>query len=383
MGKRPSAAGKTVAVRDLCDFENGHGFSPSDWSDTGLPIIRIQNLNGSDRFNRYYGEPDQRWIVEPGDLLFAWAGVKGVSFGATVWPGPRGVLNQHIYRLRPKGGIDTAWLSHALQWVTFRIERKAHGFKSSLVHVRKADIDGQLLHLPAPKQQKETAQALDCWDRAVSIGELLLKTRNQQRLAIERRCFAPKEAYQTHRADALFNVHVERAVGDERLLSVTQDEGVVPRDEREGRVTMPTGDLRTFKRVQAGHFVISLRSFQGGVELCHVDGIVSPAYTVLAPGSKVHPGYFRHYFKSADFIRRLSVAVVGIRDGKQINWPEFRSIKLPLPSLEEQSAMAQALDTLARETSLVRDQIALIRQQKQALLQKLLWSPAADAKHTG
>lgn len=119
---------RICTIGELCDFESGNGFSPQDWKQKGLPIIRIQNLNGSDAFNYFEGEPDPAWIVEPGDLLFAWAGVKGVSFDPTIWHGPRGVLNQHIYRIRPKPGVNKRWLHYALEEVTTEIESKAHGF---------------------------------------------------------------------------------------------------------------------------------------------------------------------------------------------------------------------------------------------------------------
>jgi len=77
-------------IEELGDFLNGHGFRPPDWSISGWPIIRIQNLNGSQDFNYYAGEPEDDWIVEPGTILFAWAGTKGVSFGPTIWIGSRG-----------------------------------------------------------------------------------------------------------------------------------------------------------------------------------------------------------------------------------------------------------------------------------------------------
>ena len=94
------------SIGDLCNFISGNGFRPSDWRSSGLPIIRIQNLNGSRSFNYFAGQPKEKWIVNPGDLLFAWAGVKGVSFGPTIWSGPRGVLNQHIFRVVPKKDVE-------------------------------------------------------------------------------------------------------------------------------------------------------------------------------------------------------------------------------------------------------------------------------------
>lgn len=105
-----------------------------------MAIIRIQNLNGSQDFNYYNQEPQEQWIVKPGTLLFAWAGVKGVSFGPKIWDGPTGVLNQHIYKITPKNGVDLYWLYAIFEMVTSRIEKNAHGFKTNLLHVRKSDI---------------------------------------------------------------------------------------------------------------------------------------------------------------------------------------------------------------------------------------------------
>ena len=106
----------------LCNLSSGNGFTPQDWSNNGLPIIRIQNLNGSKEFNYFSGVPDEKWIVEEGDLLFAWAGVKGVSFGPCLWPGPRGVLNQHIYKIQPVENINKIWLYEVLKFLTKNIE---------------------------------------------------------------------------------------------------------------------------------------------------------------------------------------------------------------------------------------------------------------------
>lgn len=69
------------AVGDLCDVLNGLAFKPEDWSEAGLPIIRIQNLNGGLEFNFYQGALPEPYMVEPGTLLFAWSGNRGTSFG--------------------------------------------------------------------------------------------------------------------------------------------------------------------------------------------------------------------------------------------------------------------------------------------------------------
>jgi type I restriction enzyme S subunit len=78
---------------------NGKAFKASDWSTTGVPIIRIQNLNGPDKpFNYWAGSLDDQVRVKSGDLLFAWSGTPGTSFGAHLWRGGESILNQHIFR---------------------------------------------------------------------------------------------------------------------------------------------------------------------------------------------------------------------------------------------------------------------------------------------
>ena len=139
-------------VRELCKLSGGFGFRPKHWSSTGLPIIRIQNLNGSSDFNYFDGEAKPKWIVPPGELLFAWAGVPGVSFGPCLWPGPKGVLNQHIYRVTPNAGYSREWLYALLLALTPRIERKAHGFKKSLLHIKQADLLDE--NVPIPPQDE-------------------------------------------------------------------------------------------------------------------------------------------------------------------------------------------------------------------------------------
>lgn len=89
------------AIRDVCKLINGRGFKPYEWSLTGLPIIRIQNLNGSDEFNYFSGKYNNKIEVNKGQLLFAWSGSKGTSFGPHIWNGSLSVLNYHTWKVVP------------------------------------------------------------------------------------------------------------------------------------------------------------------------------------------------------------------------------------------------------------------------------------------
>jgi len=81
-----------VRLGDICEAVNGRAFKTSEWTESGLPIIRIQNLRDKDApFNYFGGEVEDRHIISDGDLMFAWSGTPGTSFGAFLWQGPRGV----------------------------------------------------------------------------------------------------------------------------------------------------------------------------------------------------------------------------------------------------------------------------------------------------
>ncbi len=154
-------------IGSLCTIANGNAFKATDRSTSGLPIIRIQNLNGSRRFHHFAGDPASEWLVEPGELLFAWSGAKGSSFGPCLWPGPRGVLNQHIFRIRPTEEVAKEWLFETLRLITRAIEDKAQGFKNDLQHVRKKEVTEHLVPVPPYPVQRQIASL----SRALATSE--------------------------------------------------------------------------------------------------------------------------------------------------------------------------------------------------------------------
>lgn len=194
----------------------------------------------------------------------------------------------------------------------------------------------------------------------------------QQLLTGKKRLPGFTDEWKKVKAGLIFKSVSIRSNKQEILLSATQEHGVIPRDMLESRVTMPTGDLSSFKLVDVGDFVISLRSFEGGIEYSQYRGVVSPAYTVLKKALDVDSAFYKAYFKSNDFIQRLSVAVIGIRDGKQISYSDFAYIKIPFPALQEQTAIANILSSSDEEIRLAQDKLAAMKEQKKGLMQVLL-----------
>lgn len=139
----------------LAEYLNGNTFDAAEWKESGFPIIRIQNLNGSRDFNYYAGAIQEKWHVHPGDLLFAWSGQRGVSFGARLWDGPEGVLNQHIFRVLPKVSlVSKMFLFRLLRFRQMNIEDAAHGFKDSFLHVTRGELGSVNAGVPSLDEQE-------------------------------------------------------------------------------------------------------------------------------------------------------------------------------------------------------------------------------------
>ena len=80
-----------LKLGDFCSFQNGRAFKKNEWTNNGLPIIRIGNLNNINApFNFYNGDYEQKIVVQNGDLLFSWSGTVGSSFGAHLWKSEKG-----------------------------------------------------------------------------------------------------------------------------------------------------------------------------------------------------------------------------------------------------------------------------------------------------
>lgn len=157
-------------IGEMFSLINGCAFKPEDWKPTGTPIIRIQNLNDPSAEFNYSQEPvPERNRVESGDLLFAWSGTLGSSFGARIWNGPSGVLNQHIFKvLMDEQQITLQFALLILARVEEEIARRTHGFKASFVHVKKSDLVQVEMLLPSVPEQQRIASCLSSLDALIT-----------------------------------------------------------------------------------------------------------------------------------------------------------------------------------------------------------------------
>ena len=155
------------------------------------------------------------------------------------------------------------------------------------------------------------------------------------------------------------------------LLAATQNHGVIRKTDYENRTVEATKSLDTLKLVEVGDFVISLRSFQGGIELCHDRGIISPAYTILKP-THIKSCYFKYLGKSPVYLQLLKSMVTGIREGQNIDYGKLRENLIPIPTEAEQEAIANYLDKVTSkiDAAIAQQQkmIELLNERKQIII---------------
>lgn len=170
----------------------------------------------------------------------------------------------------------------------------------------------------------------------------------------------------------VFNERSEKNHPNEQPLCATQSKGVIPQSLYEGRVVVVNKGFDGLKFVREGDFVISLRSFQGGIEYAYYQGIISAAYTILQPKEPQMAVYFKYLFKCHDFIQLLQTCVTGIREGQNINYPLLSKKSLPLPTLTEQQAIVSYLDIKCSKLDMLVEnkekEILLLSEMKQRII---------------
>ncbi|WP_141031601.1 restriction endonuclease subunit S [Campylobacter devanensis] len=175
----------------------------------------------------------------------------------------------------------------------------------------------------------------------------------------------------------LFKQRNQKAKSGEIQYTASQEFGIISQEE----YTRKTGYnmvkvLKGFdilKHVEVGDFVISMRSFQGGLEYSNVSGSISSAYVMLIPNSKfVNNRYFRWLFKSSKYIDALQSTTNLIRDGQAMRYSNFALIKLIVPPLNEQKEIAEFLDKKCEKIDRLNEnytkQITALKEYKKSLI---------------
>lgn len=312
-------------------------------------------------------------IVQKGDILYA---LYGANSGEVSISKIEGAINQAILCIRPN--IESLFLINYLTLIKDKVvNRFIQGGQGNLSAKL---VKGLRIPIPPLKEQEKIAQILTQWDEAIEttqtlIDQLQLRKKGlmQELLSGKKRLAGFSEEWEIIRGDKLFaSISNKKHDGEFEVLSATQDKGVIPRSETGIDIKYDKKSLGNYKKLDIGDFVISLRSFQGGIEYSNYEGLVSPAYTVLREKLPIAKRFYQEYMKTENFINRLNSIIYGIRDGKQISYKEFGSLKFEYPPLIEQKAISKIIGLAGTEIEVKKAYLLKLKEQKKGLMQQLL-----------
>ena len=376
------------------------------------PYLKVEDLNNSEKYqtiSREYSD-DEKYIVPFNSVIFPKRGAAILNNKVRITTVDV-QMDTNLMAIYPKSNrLNYEYLYYQ---ITFEQLHKIAD-TSTIPQINNKHIIPYSFPLPPLPEQRAIAHVLSLMDSAINTNNQLIAQKElrkkwlmQQLLTGKKRLKQDLQDYRINRiemennsenhvnsinpdsdngqrlngfggewrklgAGEIFKSITVKGFADEELLSATQDRGMIPRTMLVGRVTMPTTGTEGFKLVEIGDFVISLRSFQGGLEYSYYRGLVSPAYTVLKPKKPINEEFYKQYFKSYDFIGHLAIAVIGIRDGKQISFDDFCTVKISYPSIEEQTAIARVLQVADKEIQLLKAKADKLREQKKGMMQVLL-----------
>ena len=181
------------------------------------------------------------------------------------------------------------------------------------------------------------------------------------------------DPWEQRKASEVFQIVDDRGHPTLPVLSATQNQGMIYRDDSGRYIGHDESNEIGYKRVLPGDFVVHLRSFQGGFAHSQYEGITSPAYTVFrAKEPTSHSDRFwKHWFMSEHFIAGLSTVTYGIRDGRSISVDEFMNTYLAFPAVEEQAAISRLLDYLDSLITLHQRKYDKLVVFKKSMLEKM------------
>lgn len=360
-------------IGDFCHISTGKS-NTQDKKDDGIYPFYVRSPH-IERSNKYLY--DEEAVLTVGD---------GVGTGKVFhYVNGKYDLHQRVYRMFNFKDINAKYFYYLFSQKFYKRVMSMTA-KSSVDSVRLEMISKMEIEYPSINEQETIANYFTSLDSQISASTSRLASLKQMKAASLQAMFpqegetVPKIRFKGFegerkkvKADSIFKTFNEKNRPDLPVLSATQDRGMVTRESIGYNIFHDTSNEATYKHILPGQFVIHLRSFQGGFAHSEIEGIASPAYTIMDFKNKdlYHDYYWRYVFMSKEFIKRLELITYGIRDGRSISYDEFKEMSFLVPSKEEQIKIASYLKNLDRQISLQSQRLEKLKQIKSACLDKM------------
>jgi type I restriction enzyme S subunit len=315
--------------------------------------------------------------------------------GETVCIGRKGTIDKPMYFNGKIWTVDTLFYTHSFKnsfprfvYNLFqRVNWKQHNEAGGVPSLSKSTIEQINLNLPTLPEQTRIADFLTLVDSKLNQLKQKKSLLEQYKKGVMQKIFAqeirfkitnaageliePPDWEEKNGGDLFESISNKNHNSDLPILAISQEFGAVPREMINYQISVTDRSIDGYKVVEKGDFIISLRSFQGGIEYSNYKGICSPAYIILRPKVLINNTFFKYYFKTVFYIQQLCTKLEGIRDGKMISYKYFSEIELPYPSIFEQTKIANFLSALDEKIALCGQEIEKTELWKKGLLQQM------------
>lgn len=369
------------ALGELGSVVSGLTYSPTDVLDNGLLVLRSSNVNKDYILlndNVYVSHSLNYNPTESGDVLIC------VRNGSKNLIGKTARINKIVENVA--FGAFMAIYRSKLNDFIYNYFKSDYFFKevhqnlgATINSINNNDLKKFKIALPPLKEQKAIADCLSSWDKAIELQrELILskevrkKSLAQQLLTGKRRLPGFTDEWKESKLGELFKERNETRREDLNLLSIGQ-QGVYPQSESNKR-DISNVDKSKYRRITPGDIGYNtMRMWQGRSALSDLEGIVSPAYTILIPNENVNSYFFSILFKMGKMTNLFWRNSQGLVDDTlNCKYKDFSIIKCEYPSIEEQNSIEKILKKADQEIQLEKQKLANLQQQKKALMQQLL-----------
>lgn len=281
----------------------------------------------------------------------------------------------------PKTDVDARWLSYLLNEPRYKwkIKGVATGTSNSMKNISKEAFLNIAYACPPKNEQLRIAAILSTCDEAINKAHQLvtqLKQRNkglmQTLLTGRKRLKGFSTKWNEIHLSEAFNERNETGFVNLDLLSVGSL-GVYPQSQSEKRDTS-NSDKAKYKRICPGDIGYNtMRMWQGRSALSDMEGIVSPAYTIVTPKRGHSPLFYSFLFKLPAVVHKFFRNSQGlVEDTLNCKFKDFTIVKVEVPQYEEQVAIANVLTTAVNEVKVYEHKLFVLQQQRKGLMQKLL-----------
>lgn len=373
-----------VPLNAVAEIRTGLAKGKTEFRDpVELPYLRVANVQDGrlnlDEIKTISVERNQisRYALRAGDVLLTEGGDFDKLGRGDVWRGqiPNCLHQNHVFAVRPHADkLDSSFLA-ALTASDYGRNYFLSCAKRStnLASINATQLKAFPVRMPGLEEQKMIAQVIDSWDSAITTAERLLANSQKQKEALARELLSPKNGWTPFPLNALFTERNETRREDLPLLSITRTEGVISRADV-GRKDTSNDDKSKYLRICRGDIGYNtMRMWQGVSALSALEGIVSPAYTIVVPNSKIDARFAAHLFKLPSMVFKFYRHSQGlVSDTWSLKFEHFKKITICIPGREEQLRIACALETSDKVIAALDGEGKRLRSEKAALMQQLL-----------